>query len=63
MKHYEKVLYFIAGHRRGWVFTSSDLVNKFAKREAETCMRYLVKKGKIRRVNRGLYDYPKYSEI
>ncbi|MDP8220357.1 MAG: DUF6088 family protein [Candidatus Stygibacter frigidus] len=63
MKHYEKVFYYIAGHRRGWVFSSSDLIYKFARKEADTSLKYLVKKGKIRRINRGLYDYPKYSDL
>ncbi len=63
MKHYEKALYFIAGHRRGWAFSSSDLSPIFTRREADDILKYLTKIGKIRRINRGLYDYPKYSEF
>lgn len=63
MKHYEKALYFIAGHRRGWAFSSRDLSSIFTRIEADDNLKYLVEKGKIRRISRGLYDYPKYSEL
>ena len=63
MKHYEKALYFIAGHRRGWAFSSSDLSSIFTRSEADGNLKYLFKIGKIRRINRGLYDYPKYSDL
>lgn len=63
MKHYEKALYFIAGHRRGWAFSSNDLLSIFTRSEADDNLKYLAKIGKIRRINRGLYDYPKYSEL
>ena len=63
MKQYEKVFYFIVGHGRGWVFSTRDLLSRYTRREADDSLKYLVKKGKIRRVNRGLYDYPTYSEL
>ena len=63
MKLYERVFYFIAGHGRGWAFTSRDLLEKYTRREADDCLKYLVEKGKIRRISRGLYDYPVYSDI
>jgi hypothetical protein len=63
VKHYKKAHYFIAGHRRGWVFSSSDLLSIFTRREADDNLKYLAKLGKIRRISRGLYDYPKYSEF
>ena len=63
MKLYEKVFYFIAGHGRGWSFSSSDLLEKFTRQEADNTLSDLTKDGKIRRVARGIYDYPKYSEL
>jgi muconolactone delta-isomerase len=63
MKLYEEVLYFIAGHRRGWAFSSSDLMKKFTRQEADSTLSDLAEKGKIRRVYRGIYDYPKYSDF
>lgn len=55
--------YFIAGHGRGWVFSSSDLLGKFSRSQADNLLSELLKQGKIRRVTRGIYDYPKYSEF
>jgi len=63
MKLYEEVLYFIAGHRRGWAFSSSDLMKKFTRQEADSTLSDLAEKGKIRRVYRGIYDYPGYSDF
>lgn len=63
MKLYEKVFYFISGHGRGWAFSSNDLAHKFTRQEIDNTLSDLVKKGKIRRVTRGIYDYPKYSEL
>jgi len=63
VKSYERALYFIAGHRRGWAFSSNDLLSLFSRREADDNLKYLAEKGKIRRISRGLYDYPQYSEL
>lgn len=63
MKLYEKVFYFIAGHKRGWAFSSSDLMVRFTRQEADSVLSDLTKSKKIRRVARGIYDYPKYSEL
>ena len=63
MKLYEKVFYFISGHGRGWAFSANDLMKKFTRQEADSTLSDLVKKGKIRRVCRGIYDYPKYSDF
>ena len=59
----DKAFYFIAGHGRGWAFSSSDLLEKFSRSQADNLLTELTKKGKIRRVARGVYDYPKYSEF
>jgi hypothetical protein len=63
MKLYEKVFYFISGHGRGWSFSSSDLSHKFTRQEIDNTLSDLVQKKKIRRVSRGIYDYPKYSDL
>lgn len=63
MKLSDKVFYFIVGHGRGWAFSSSDLVHKFTRQEIDNTLSDLTKKGKIRRVARGMYDYTKYSEL
>ena len=63
MKLYEKVFYFISGHGRGWSFSSNDLIKKFDRQQIDSTLSDLVKEKKIRRVSRGIYDYPKYSEL
>jgi len=63
MKLYKKVFYFIAGHGRGWAFSPSDLLCKFTRQETDSTLSELTKRGKIRRLARGIYDYPKYSEL
>lgn len=63
MNLYNKIFYFIAGHGRGWAFSPSDLLAKFSRQEIDNTLSDLVIKGKVRRVARGIYDYPKYSEL
>lgn len=63
MNLYSKVFYFISGHGRGWAFSANDLINKFTRQEIDNTLSDLVAKAKIRRVARGIYDYPKYSEL
>ncbi|MEX2516257.1 MAG: DUF6088 family protein [Gammaproteobacteria bacterium] len=59
----ESCYYFIIGHGRGWAFSSSDLLSRFSRQQADSLLSELVKQGKIRRVARGMYDYPAYSEL
>lgn len=63
MKLYNSVFYFISGHGRGWAFSSTDLIKKFERQQIDNVLSDLVKEKKIRRVSRGIYDYPKYSEL
>ncbi|WP_297525696.1 DUF6088 family protein [Sulfurovum sp.] len=60
---HDKAFYFISGHGRGWAFSANDLLKKFSRQQADNVLSDLVKEGKIRRVCRGIYDYPKYSEF
>ena len=57
------MFYFIAGHGRGWAFSPSDLLARVSRQQADSALSELVKQGKIRRVARGIYDYPSYSEL
>lgn len=63
MKLYESIFYYIAGHGRGWAFSPRDLLHKYTRQEIDSTLIELVKKNKIRRIARGLYDYPRYSEL
>jgi len=63
MKLYDEIFFYIAGHRRGWVFSAKDLTNKFSRQAADNVLSDLVKDRKVRRICRGVYDYPIYSEL
>lgn len=58
-----KVISRIYGRGRGWAFSSNDFVDKFNRGQVDNALSDLAKDGKIRRVCRGLYDYPKYSAL
>jgi hypothetical protein len=59
----ESIFYFIAGHGRGWAFSSSDLAGRFARQQIDNTLSDLAEANKIRRVARGLYDYPRFSDL
>lgn len=59
----ESSFYFISGHGRGWAFSPSDLAGRFSRQQADNLLSELTSQGKIRRLARGLYDYPRYSEL
>lgn len=59
----ESIFYFIAGHGRGWAFSSSDLAGRFARQQIDNTLSDLAETNKIRRVARGLYDYPRFSDL
>ena len=52
---------------RGWFFSSSDFIADFIAdfsiNNIDKALSSLVKKNKIRRIARGMYDYPKYSDF
>ncbi len=59
----ESIFYYIAGHGRGWAFSSSDLASRFARQQIDNALSDLAQNNKIRRVSRGLYDYPRFSDV
>ena len=59
----ENGFFFIAGHGRGWSFSSRDLMQKFTRQQADNLLSDLSAQGKIRRIAHGMYDYPKYSDF
>jgi len=59
----DKILSRIQGHGGGWVFSSHDFIHEFQRYEIDQTLSGLAKKGDIRRIMRGVYDYPRYSEI
>ncbi len=49
-------------NKRGWVFSPKDFVSFGSRAAVDQALSRLVKRGMIRRLSRGLYDYPKQSE-
>ncbi|MBE9487298.1 MAG: hypothetical protein IMY82_09055 [Chloroflexi bacterium] len=58
-----KILYRIYGRGRGWVFFAKDFSAEFGSVNIDKALSELTKQGKIRRICRGMYDYPKYSDL
>jgi hypothetical protein len=58
-----KIISRIYGRGRGWAFTKTDFVAEFGESNIHQALSSLTKTGKIRRVCRGVYDYPRYSEL
>ena len=59
----KKVISRIYGRGRGWAFTKTDFVAEFDEANIHQALSSLTKAGKIRRVCRGVYDYPRYSDL
>ena len=58
-----KVITAIYGKGRGWVFSQNDFAKCGSRDAIDKSLSRIQKKGTIRRVIRGLYDYPPYSDL
>lgn len=59
----EKIYRRICGHGKGWVFINKDFSDISSAQAVDTNLHRLEKAGKIRRICRGIYDFPKYSDF
>jgi len=59
----DKILSRIYGRGTGFTFSSFDFISEFNDNNIDKALSSLNKKGKIRRITRGMYDYPKYSSL
>jgi hypothetical protein len=59
----QKILSRTYGKGRGWCFSQIDFADLAQRSAIETALKRLVSAGTIRRIIRGLYDYPRYSEL
>jgi len=55
----DKILKRVRGKGRGWVFTPKDFIDFGTRASIDMAMSRLAQSGAIRRIGRGLYDYPK----
>ncbi len=58
-----KLFNIIKGTGKGYVFSGADFIDKFAGDNIDKALSTLAKENKIRRIMRGIYDFPKYSDF
>ena len=59
----EKIQKQLEKKGRGWAFSAQDFLAKMNRSDIDTALFQLEKEGKIRRLIRGIYDYPRYSDL
>lgn len=59
----DKIVSRIYGRGRGWAFGANDFSAEFGRSTIDWALSRLVAAGTIRRVCRGVYDYPKFSAL
>ena len=57
----QQALKRIRGHGKGFVFTPKDFLDLGSRAAIDQALSRLTRHGKIRRIKRGLYDYPRVS--
>ncbi len=57
----QQILRRIRGKGRGWVFTPADFAGLGSRDSIDQTLSRLVARNSVRRLDRGLYDYPKQS--
>jgi len=57
-----RVLRRIYRKQRGWVFSAIDFASLGTRTALDVTLHRLAERGTIRRVSRGVYEYPRYSE-
>ena len=59
----KQILGKIYDRGRGWAFSKTDFASFGSRESIDTVLHRLEKKGTVRRVIRGLYDYPRISKL
>lgn len=59
----EKLVSRIYGNGRGWAFSQADFADLGSRSAVDLALHRREKEGLIRRAIRGIYDYPRYSEV
>ena len=54
----DKIIKRVRGKGRGWVFTPKDFLDLSTRASVDMALTRLLNSGSIRRIGRGLYDYP-----
>ena len=59
----KKIAYRIKGTGVGWAFSPRDFLDLGGRPTVDSALHRLEKRGEIRRVIRGVYDYPRFSKL
>ena len=59
----DRIISRIYGHQRGWIFSKNDFLDIAGDAAVRKALSRLEQKGTIRRVLRGVYDYPRISTL
>ena len=59
----KKIVNYIYGKGRGWAFSPKEFSQFGSRGSIDISLHRLLKKGTIRRVTRGIYDYPAFSSF
>lgn len=60
----DKIMKMVRGYGHGnWVFSARDFLGLGRRASVDQGLSRLCKQGQIRRIKRGLYDYPKWSKL
>jgi len=57
------IAYRIRGYGGGWAFSLRDFLDLASRPTVDSALHRLERKGSIRRVIRGIYDYPRFSKM
>lgn len=58
----DKIMKRVRGKGRGWAFTPKDFIDFGTRGSVDMALSRLAKSGAIRRIGRGLYDYPRFHD-
>jgi len=58
-----KLSYRIRGNGSGWAFSPKDFLDLGGRPTVDSALHRLTQRGEIRRVVRGIYDYPRFSKL
>jgi len=58
----DRIIKRVRGKGRGWTFTPKDFLDLGTRASVDMALTRLVDTGHIRRISRGLYDYPKLHD-
>ncbi len=57
----QQILARVYGHGRGWAFSPKDFLHLGSRKAVDVALIRLTNAGTIRRIIRGIYDYPRFS--